>query len=104
MLGVVNRYWKHIVRSADDYFNKWLFTLQLLILLEIQINSSTFAILQVAMTIVIFQNLIAFVQRFENQMDHTRWLVTYDELPRDEEKFPGKSPEYYPDYIGGQSV
>ena len=48
--------------------------------------------------------LIAFVQRFENQMDHTRWLVTYDELPRDEEKFPGKSPEYYPDYIGGQSV
>ena len=50
MLGVVNRYWKHIVRSADDYFNKW--------------------------------------------------LVTYDELPRDEEKFPGNSPEYYPDYIG----
>ena len=35
-------------------------------------------------------------------MDHTRWLVTYDELPRDEEKFPGNSPEYYPDYIGGQ--
>ena len=34
-------------------------------------------------------------------MDRTRWLVTYDELPRDEEKFPGKSPEYYPDYIGG---
>ena len=78
MLGVVNRYWKHIVRSADDYFNKWLFTLQL-ILLEIQINS-------------------------KSQMDHTRWLVTYDELPRDEEKFPGKSPEYYPDYIGGLPV
>ena len=35
---------------------------------------------------------------------NTRWLVTYDELPRDEEKFPGKSPEYYPDYIGGQPV
>ena len=35
-------------------------------------------------------------------MDLTRWLVTYDELPRDEEKFPGKSPEYYPDYIGDQ--
>ena len=50
MLGVVNRYWKHIVRSADDFFNKW--------------------------------------------------LVTYDELPRDEEKFPGNSLEYYPDYIG----
>ena len=50
MLGVVNRYWKHIVRSADDYFNKW--------------------------------------------------LVTYDELPRNEQKFPGNSPEYYPDYIG----
>ena len=49
-----------------------------------------------------FSNLIAFVQRFENQMDQTRWLVTYDELPRDEEKFPGKSPEYYPDYIGDQ--
>ena len=30
--------------------------------------------------------------------------MTYDELPRDEEKFPGKSPEYYPDYIGGQPV
>ena len=27
-------------------------------------------------------------------------MVTYDELPRDEEKFPGNSPEYYPDYIG----
>ena len=50
MLGVVNRYWKHIVRSADDFFNKW--------------------------------------------------LVTYEELPRDEEKFPGDSLEFYPDYIG----
>ena len=30
-------------------------------------------------------------------------MVTYDELPRDEEKFPGNSPEYYPDYIGGAS-
>ena len=78
MLGVVNRYWKHIVRSPDDYFNKWLFALQLIIL-EIQINS-------------------------KSQMDPTRWLVTYDELPRDEEKFPGKSPEYYPDYIGDQPV
>ena len=27
-------------------------------------------------------------------------LVSYDELPRDEAKFPGNTTEYYPDYIG----
>ena len=31
----------------------------------------------------------------------SKWLVSYEELPRDEVKFPGNSTEYYPDYIVG---
>ena len=30
-----------------------------------------------------------------------KWLVSYSEYPRDEEKFPGNITEYYPDYIVG---
>ena len=31
----------------------------------------------------------------------SKWLVSYSEYPRDEEKFPGNSTEYYPEYIVG---
>lgn len=51
--------------------------------------------------------MMGLVNRFHTEIirspDHpwSKWLVSYEELPRDEVKFPGNSTEYYPDYIVG---